>query len=201
MLFDDEEFDPYDDIAETGSASEGLKEPHQSDLMIGHEAIETQLIGLINSNKMPHAIIFSGEEGVGKFTMAQRLARALLAHGIDDPSQDSLFGGDAPRDNLQTLEVKPDHPIFSKVASKGHPDLLTIERSIDSKTQKRKNEINVETARKVAPFLRMTSADGGWRIVIVNDADKMNRNAQNSILKILEEPPKHTLTKSTHRVN
>lgn len=193
MLFDDEEFDPYDDVTDTGFVPEGLKEPHQSDLMIGHEAVETRLINLINSNKMPHAIIFSGEEGIGKFTMAQRLARALLAHGIDDPNQDSLFGSDAPKKALENLEVELDNPIYSKVASKGHPDLLTIERSVDSKTQKRKNEINVETARKVAPFLRMTSADGGWRIVIINDADTMNRNAQNSVLKILEEPPKNTV--------
>jgi len=195
MLFNDEDFDPYDDGAQQSTEDiKGLNEPHQSTLMIGHQDVEEKLISLINSNKMPHAVIFSGAEGIGKFTMAQRLARALLNHGIDDPNQDSLFGGGGTEKlALTTLAVDKENPVYSKVASKGHPDLLTLERPTDSKTQKQKNDINVETARKVAPFLRMTSADGGWRVVIINDADTMNRNAQNSILKILEEPPKNAL--------
>ena len=118
MLFDDEEFDPYDNDGQTStSAPEGLKEPHHSSLMVGHSVVEQNLIDLINSKKMPHAIIFSGEEGIGKFTMAQRLARAMLAHGIDDQSQDSLFGGDALKTSLKTLEVARDNPVFSKLSA------------------------------------------------------------------------------------
>ncbi len=196
MLFDDEEFDPYDNEDEAVISSitpKGLNAPNKSTLMIGHEGVEKKLIKLINSKKMPHAIIFSGEEGIGKYTMAQRLARALLVYGVEDHNQPSLLDNTAPKENLKTLDVSKENPIFSQVASKGHPDLLTLERSIDPKTQKQKNEINVETARKVTPFLRMTSSNGGWRIVVINDANKMNRNAQNSILKILEEPPKNAL--------
>ena len=195
MLFDDEEFDPYDDeeIATSTETPERLNDPHQSTLMVGHSTIEQKLISLINKDAMPHAIIFSGHKGIGKSTMAFRLARALLARGIHDPNQDSLFGDAAPQSDLETLEIQSDHPAFSKVASRGHPDLLTVQLPVDAKTQKIKKEINVETARKVAPFLRMTSGEGGWRIVIIDDADLMNRNAQNAILKILEEPPKNAL--------
>jgi len=195
MLFDaDDDFDPYDD----GNAEaipnilEGLKPPHQSNFMIGHESVEEELLSLINSQKMPHALIFSGQRGIGKSTMAQRLSRALLAYGVDDPNQDALFGDDT-RELLTSLEIDRSNPIFSKVASQGHADMLTIEKSIDPKTKKVKKDINVESARKVAPFLRMTSADGGWRIVVIDNADTMNRNAQNAILKILEEPPKNAL--------
>jgi DNA polymerase-3 subunit delta' len=79
------------------------------------------------------------------------------------------------------------------VASGGHPDLLTIERPLDERKGTVKNNLDVDTARKVTPFLRKTASDGGWRVVIVDDADTMNRNAQNALLKILEEPPKNTL--------
>ena len=72
---------------------------------------------------------------------------------------------------------------------------------MDERKGIQKSNINVETARKVAPFLRMTSADGGWRVVIIDDADTMNRNAQNALLKILEEPPSNALLiLVTHRL-
>jgi DNA polymerase III subunit delta' len=54
---------------------------------------------------------------------------------------------------------------------------------------KTKESVSVEEIRKVPQFLRMTASDGGWRVVIIDDADTMNRNAQNALLKILEEPP------------
>ncbi len=56
-----------------------------------------------------------------------------------------------------------------------------------------RDEIVVDDTREVAGFLRLTAAEGGWRVVIVDSADEMNRNAANALLKILEEPPKHAL--------
>ena len=111
-----------------------------------------------------------------------------------DTAQDSLFGGgDDLAAPATTLDIPTDDPVFAKVASGGHPDLLVVERQTDPKTGQIKSNLDVQTARKVVPFLRMTSSDGGWRIVIVDDADLMNRNAQNALLKILEEPPQNTL--------
>ena len=64
----------------------------------------------------------------------------------------------------------------------------------------RKASLEVEQIRKIAPFLRKTSSEGGWRVVIIDDADTMNRNAQNALLKILEEPPAKTVIMLvTHR--
>lgn len=170
---------------------EGLLPPRKSNYLIGHENVEQTLIDLINSGAMPHALIFSGPAGIGKSTMAFRLARYLLKHGTVDPAQDSLFG-DAPA-AATSLNMESNDPTFSKVTSGGHPDLLTIERPMDAKKGMQKNNLDVDTARKVAPFLRMTASNGGWRVVIVDDADSMNRNAQNALLKILEEPPKNAL--------
>jgi DNA polymerase-3 subunit delta' len=190
-------FDDFQDTEDEFGAyepdlPEGLPLPRYSALCLGHEHQEKALLELINAGSMPHAIIFNGPKGIGKSTMAYRLARHLLKHGASDPNQDSLFG-DVPADDFSNLDVNEEDSVFRKVASGGHPDLLTIERAVDEKKGHRKASLDVETARKVVPFLRMTSSDGGWRIVIVDDADTMNRNAQNALLKILEEPPNNTV--------
>lgn len=197
-MFDD--FQDYDD-EEKGedffsssfqpNEPEGLLEPRLSNFFIGHQENEQAIINLINSGAMPHAIILAGPEGIGKSTFAFRVARCLFKHGTAESNQASLFS-DAP-EPLKTLDVSQDDPVFARVASGGYQDLLTIGRPIDTKKGTQKNNLDVETARKVAPFLRMTSSDGGWRVVIVDDADTMNRNAQNAMLKILEEPPKNTV--------
>ncbi|MEM6812235.1 MAG: DNA polymerase III subunit delta' [Pseudomonadota bacterium] len=168
----------------------GLLKPRQSNFFVGHQDVEETLLSLIEGNNLPHAVIFSGPKGIGKSTFAYRLARYLFAQNKDN-NQDDMFGG-KDTSTPTTLDIN-DPSIQALVSSGGHPDLMSVELPFDSKTQKFKSEIPIDSTRKIAPFLRMTSSEGGWRIVIIDDADKMNKNAQNSILKILEEPPKKTL--------
>lgn len=192
-------FEGFDEFEEEGlgAAEAALREevllpPRQNPDCPGQDAIEKELLKAVNSGAMPHALIFAGPSGVGKSTMAFRLARYLLKNGSGDTAQDSLFG-DAPPP-AESLAINIDDPVFHKVASGGHPDLLTIERPMDEKKGIQKLTVDVETARKVTPFLRMTaSEEGGWRVVIVDDADTMNRSAQNALLKILEEPPQRAI--------
>lgn len=191
LEIDEDEFDMAAD--EPALASESLLPARLNPDIQYHEGVEKMLLDYTASGAMPHALIFSGPKGIGKATMAFRLARHLLKNGAGDTAQDSLFGDAPPAPS--NLYVPPDDPVFHRVASGGHPDLLTID------IPEGKNEINVETARKIAPFLRMTASAGGWRIVIVDNADTMNRNGQNAILKILEEPPKNALLiLVTHRM-
>ncbi len=174
------------EASHTPDAQQGLEAPRDSSFFVGHEKIQAELLSLINSSAIPHAMVFAGPQGIGKSTLAFRLARTLLKHGTPGTNQDSLFGEEVPAE-ITSFDVATDDPTFAKVSAGGHPDLLTIEPAEGKKS------LDVDTARKVAPFLRMTSADGGWRIVIVDEADTMNRNAQNALLKILEEPPTNVL--------
>lgn len=187
-MFDEDEelLDDAESGASTYEAEPLLKPPSENTDLFGHEAHEKILLSLFNDSKLPHALIFAGPMGVGKTTAAFRLARFLLRHGNADDNQDSLFG-DAP-EKPNTLLVSADDPVSHKVAAGGHPDLRFFERPMTDRGTK-KTVVDVETVRKIAPFLRMSSADGGWRVVIVDEADMMNRAAQNAILKILEEPP------------
>ena len=165
--------------------------PRQTAACLGHAAVERILLDYVASDRVPHGLIFAGIEGIGKATMAYRFARFLLHRGTGDTSQDNLFG-DAPA-APETLDIPKDSETFRRVAQNAHPDLLTIERPYDESKDRQKGAVDIEEVRKIAPFLRMTAAGGGWRVVIVDDADTMNRAAQNALLKILEEPPKHTV--------
>lgn len=176
----------------------GLKHPRDMNFCLGHDAVEQQLLEMFQSGRMHHGLIFTGQKGIGKATMAYRLARFLLKDHTD-PNQDALFGDAKPVS--ETLHVAPEDKIFRRVASGGHPDFMTVEREYDTAKNRYKASVPVDAIRKVPGFLRMTASDGGWRVVIIDDADTMNRNAQNALLKVLEEPPSKTvLVLVTHRL-
>jgi DNA polymerase-3 subunit delta' len=165
--------------------------PRGNPELVGHEAAEARLLQAWGDQVVPHAIILAGPRGIGKATLAYRLARFLFANGVPGDGGGGLFG-DAPP--LPTsLALPPEHPVFRRVAASGHADLLTVERAWDEKRKRLRGEIIVEHARAIPGFLRMTPAEGGWRVVIVDGAEEMNRNAANALLKILEEPPRRAL--------
>lgn len=196
-MFDDFEDDLIDeeDLREGGllMADSGLSPPRKSDFLVGYDNMENDLLRQIENGTLPHALIFAGPEGIGKSTFAYRMIRYLLKHGKENSADGGLFGDDLPAEKPQNFEIPADDPVFSKVASGGHSDLMTVERAYDEKKQRFKGNVDVDSVRKITPFMRMTASQGGWRIVLVDDADTMNRNAQNAVLKILEEPPAHAL--------
>jgi DNA polymerase III subunit delta' len=152
--------------------------PRENPDLLGHEGAERELRRLAETGRLPHAILLSGPRGIGKATLAFRFARFLLAKGC------ASDGG---------LATDPESSLFRRVASGGHADLLTIERVYDPQRRRLRREILVEDAREIAGFLRLTAAEEGWRIVIVDGAEEMNRNAANALLKIVEEPPRRSL--------
>lgn len=194
-LFSDMEEDDFDTMAdaamgEADVAASGSAEPvgvRANPDLFGHEEAEAQLLADFNAGRMPHAIILAGPAGIGKATLAYRLARFMLSQGDEG---DSLFGAPAAP---ETLAIDSKNPVFSRVASGGHADLLVIERAFDDKKGKLKKNISAEDARSIAPFLRKTAAEGGWRVVIVDGAEDLNPTSQNALLKILEEPPSKAL--------
>jgi DNA polymerase-3 subunit delta' len=206
-MFDFDELDEMADEYGDGESSapsiaeQSLKPPRQAATIMGHDNIEQDFIQAIQSGHLPHAMIFSGLRGIGKATMAYRLARYILDsdNKNDALSADGgLFGDEQTKaDEIQLahpMDMSVDKAVFRQVASGGHPDLITVEREYDEKKQKFKADVNVDNARRLIPFMRMTASNAhGWRVAIIDDADTMNRNAQNAILKVLEEPPSNAL--------
>lgn len=181
-------------VVEDAEPVSGLAHPRLMSLSFGHDTQEAKILEQLEAGRMPHGLIFTGPKGIGKATFAYRVARYILNQQPSDPNQDALFGGDDLPQESQGLSVDPQSQTFRQVASGGHPDLMTVERAYDATKDQYKDAVAVDDIRKVIPFLRMTaSKQGGWRVVIIDDADTMNRNAQNAILKILEEPPDNTV--------
>lgn len=197
-LFDDipDDIEPNDPFAGLDPAMEEgpttLQDPMQMGFCLGHKSIENKLLDLNNQNCLPHGLVFAGIKGIGKSTFAFRLAKFLLTQKTD-PNQNSLFGGDEAPIDATSFDTKSDNQDIRLLLAGAHPDVLIAKRAYDEKKNKYKDALDVAEIRKITPFLRKTSSEGGWRIVIVDDADTMNRNAQNAILKILEEPPKRTI--------
>ena len=170
-------------IDPTAGAEERVMAPRANPDLVGHESAEHELRRLDRLGRLPHAILLSGPRGIGKATLAFRLARFVLAKSGD------MFGGAVD----SGLAIDPESSVFHRVASGGHADLLTVERAYDLRRRRPRSDIVVEDTREIAGFFRLTAAEDGWRIVIVDGAEEMNRYAANALLKILEEPPRQAL--------
>ncbi|GBR59207.1 DNA polymerase III subunit delta' [Acetobacter senegalensis DSM 18889] len=150
--------------------AEGVQEPRLASLQLcGHQAALQAFRQAMQGGRLPHAWLITGPPGIGKATFAFRLARILLG-GEDELS-----------------------PAGRRVSAATHADLLVVARGFDEKRQKYRSEIVADDVRPINSFLRRTAAEGGWRVVIVDGAEYMNRSAANAVLKILEEPPPATV--------
>jgi DNA polymerase-3 subunit delta' len=147
--------------------------PRETSLFLGHEAAEAALFAAARGQRLAHAWLIGGPRGIGKATLAYRFARFLLAAA---PGADSL-----------ALDAA--HPTFRRVAADTHADLLTVELAFDPVRKRMRSEIAVEDVREISAFMRLTPAEGGWRVVVLDGAEHMNKSGANSLLKVLEEPP------------
>ncbi len=151
-----------------------IPEPRENHILLGQSEAEREFLHAFDTGRPAHAWLITGRQGIGKATLAFRLARTILS-------------GDAPDAH------DPGAALFRRVAAGGHADLLVVERAVDEKSGKRRAEITVDDVRGVREFLSKTPAEGGWRVVVIDSADQMNTNAANAVLKILEEPPSRAM--------
>lgn len=161
-----------------GDRLAGAPHPRERFDLVGHKSAEAELLAAWQAGRLPHAILLGGPQGIGKATLAYRLARFVLSGG---------------RDGATDLSLPEDHPVSHQVASLSHPDLLVLRR-VKSEDQKNISQvIRVADTRKITSFFGSTSAYGGWRVCIVDAVEEMNAESANAILKLLEEPPARSL--------
>ena len=186
-------------------------EPKDNNYLLGCEEAEKMFLDAWKNGNLHQSWLISGIKGIGKATFAYRLARFLLS------------ADESKKESYMSLDVSPDSSTFRQISKGAHPDFKLLERGF-LKTEKQKivkaikdgnyltdeelgelkrsNVISVEDVRTVNEFLAKKSADGRWRVVLVDCADEMNSNSANAILKILEEPPAKTLMiLISHNVN
>jgi DNA polymerase-3 subunit delta' len=161
----------------THDSLDDIPEPSETLRLVGHQDAREMLASAHAAAKLHHAILLSGPQGIGKATLAFQFAAQLLGEGTP--------GAFAQRD--------PSSALYRQIASGAHPGVLHLTRPFDDKTKKFRGVITADEIRRVSRFLSLRTHDGGYRVVIVDPADDMNRNAANALLKNLEEPPSKVL--------
>lgn len=182
--------------APRGAASQGVAEadalpeadrlgefphPRETHDLFGHAAAEETLARAFAEGRVHHAWLLAGRPGIGKATLAYRMARHVLAR----PEERERAG--------KSLAVPPDCAAARQVTQLAHPGLLVLRRPYDLKTKRLLTVISVDEVRRLRAFLGLTVGGESWRIVIVDSADELNPNAANALLKSLEEPPSRAL--------
>jgi DNA polymerase-3 subunit delta' len=159
----------------------------------GHRAVAAALAGMIESGKIPHTLLFSGPEGVGKATLARRFGALLLGYGQDRIEQDDLSLETnttviADREKWPADKRNEDPLVFSS-----HPDFLTF--APDGPLR----QITIHQMRLLKERAPLMPLHGAWRVFLVDSIDRANEQAANSLLKTLEEPPPHLILILTAR--
>ncbi len=147
--------------------------------ILGQERAKRVLTRALAQNKMPHAYLFYGAEGLGRFKTALALAEVLMCKQGE---------GDACGE-CSTCK---------RVAGEKHPDLIVVRPESRKGTKEwiidpDLGTIRIEQIREFQRWISVRSFEGGWKIGIFLGADKMNQAASNALLKTLEEPPPSSL--------
>jgi len=127
--------------------------------------------------KLAHAYLFRGTTGVGKQSLAHALAAALNCHNLPVTGQHSESSAD--------LEACGTCPSCRKFAAGSHPDLLVVEPDGQA--------IKIQQVRELKKALAFPPLEARLRVVLLSEVHNMRREAANSLLKTLEEPPAETI--------
>ena len=164
----------------------GAPAPRTTKTLFGHTLAEREFLEAFRSGRLPHAWILGGRQGIGKATLAWRVARFLTAN--PEPSTPAV-------QRATDLSVAPESKASHLIDSLSAPDIFLLRREWNpqAKTPKHFTEIRVDDARRALNMFHHNAAGGGWRICIVDSADDLNRASANALLKMIEEPPARAL--------
>ena len=171
-------------MSDDDSEDREVLRPRETSVLFGHAEAEQALLDGYQSGRIPHAWLIGGPPGIGKATLAYRLARFVLAH--PDPQALAVRAS-------TSLAVDPENPVARRIVAQAQGDLLVLERVINEQTGKLYTVIRVDDVRRSVSFFGSTAGEGGWRIAIVDAVDDLQREGANALLKVLEEPPARTL--------
>lgn len=147
--------------------------------LLGHDSAVAAFRANIDGDRLHHAWLIGGPQGIGKALFAETAALRVLA-------------GEDVR-GFPGIDVPEDHPAAKLVAAGSHPDLMRLERLPNERSGELARNISVDQVRSLQRLFTTTSSLSPWRVVIIDAVDDLEPAAANALLKRLEEPPPHTL--------
>ena len=145
-------------------------EPSSQLNLFSHKEEFQKLINLYKNNNLPNKILFSGEKGIGKCTLAYHLINYILSS-----NEDFIY-------DLDNLKIIPDNKSFKLVQNKSNPNFILVD------IQEEKKNIDISQIRNLILTLNKSSFNTKPRFVLIDNIELLNINAVNALLKILEEP-------------
>lgn len=158
---------------------EGAPHPRLTVDLYGQEAAEAGFLAALRAGRLHHGWLLTGPRGVGKATLAWRIARRMVAGGADASGEG--------------LGMAPDHPVFRQTAALAAPQVALVRRSWDERAKRFRTAIGVDEIRALKGFFQLSAPDRAWRVAIIDAADELTPQAANALLKTLEEPPARAL--------
>jgi DNA polymerase-3 subunit delta' len=160
---------------------EGAPHPRNQFALFGHQEGEGAFLEGLRSGRLHHAWLIGGPQGIGKATLAYRVARTVL-----DPSK-------ANDRSIANLQVSPDASVSRQVSALSHPNFSVLRRAAATDKKAASTTIPVDAVRKALNMFGSTAADGGYRVCIVDSAEDLTISSANALLKVIEEPPPRSL--------
>ena len=145
-------------------------EPANQIRLFSHNEQFENLKNLYSKKKMPNKILFSGEKGIGKCTLAYHVINYILSLGEENSYDD------------KNLLINSENRSFKLIQNKSSPNFILIDVSIDKKN------IDIDQIRNLIVSLNKSSFNDKPRIVLIDNIELLNLNSVNALLKILEEP-------------
>ncbi|GBE41100.1 DNA polymerase III subunit tau [bacterium BMS3Bbin09] len=154
--------------------------------IIGQEKALNILKGCINKERIPHAIFFAGDEGIGKKLTAINFAKTLNCTGTSD-GPDLFADVPAEQDTAVFKDACGKCSSCIKIDKGSHPDIFFLGPEGDG------GQITVSAIRQLEESLSYKPFEGEWKIAIIDNADRLNRSAANAFLQTLEEPSQKSI--------
>jgi len=145
-------------------------DPSNQTKLYGHENYLKSLLKLYKEDHLPNKILFSGEKGIGKSTLAYHLINSILSSDEEHPY------------DLKNFNINLENKTFKLIQNKSNPNFILID------VNEEKKKIEISQIRNLISTLNKSSFNTKPRFVLLDNIELLNINSVNALLKILEEP-------------